>query len=514
MAGKYIVGIDVGTSACKCILVDECGTVLVSSSSSYPCSMPEPGWVEQDPSDWWDAASKSLSAVIEKGGIAANEIVAVGLSAQMHGLVALDKELQVIRPAILWNDQRTTGECEQIYELVGGRKKLLDYTNNLMLPGYTGSKILWLRREEPANYERARYFLNPKDYLRLQLTGNIATDVSDASGTGLLDVKNRVWNKSLLSVLDIEPAKLPRVYESIENTGQISQSAARRTGLAPGTKVCAGGGDSVIQTSGTGVLDEKKLMSTIGTAGILATGLRSFRKNCAHNLQVFCNNTPDTWHVMGVTLSAGASYRWFVERFCNLCGLEEKQSDAKLFQLIDERAARSAPGAQKLLFLPYLNGERCPHTSSAARGVFFGLNLSHDIGDLARAVMEGVIYSLRDVYEQVRLLCNMEGITEIRSSGGGSASKLWCQIHADVFQLPVSTVSGASEGGAYGAALVAGVSAGMWKSLEQAVEVLKISSYTEPDVNKSNIYEDLFQSYRRLYPALEGEFDLLEKIKY
>ena len=513
-AGRYIVSLDIGTSAAKCILIDDTGRILARHTEGCPCAYPRPGWVEQNPDDWWRAACRGLKAVLAAGAgatdsltgaaVRPDEVAAVGLSAQMHGLVALDESLRVLRPAILWNDQRTQKECEEIHAAAGGWERLLDYTNNAMLPGYTGGKILWLRSHEPEVFERARYFLNPKDYIRLRLTGDMATDVSDASGTGLFDVEHRCWCKPLLKILNLDGRALPRVYESTEFTGAVSPSAGKDTGLKAGTPVSAGGGDSVIQTTGTGVLNRNRLMSTIGSAGVLAAGLEGFRRNAGPNLQIFCGSSPRHWHAMGVTLCAGAAYSWFSRVF---------GAEVSGFEALDRGVGDSPPGAKSLIFLPYLNGERCPYTDPAARGCFIGLNLSHGLGDLARAVMEGVIFSLRHVFEEMKPLVeteSTESITEIRSSGGSMKSPIWRRIHADIFQLPVVTLKGAEEGGAFGAALAAGVGAGIWESLEDSFGVLKPASRTEPSPENRGLYDDLFECYRGLYPCLKDEFKRLD----
>ena len=504
MAGRYIISLDIGTSAAKCILIDDTGTILARCTEAYPCTYPKPGWVEQNPDDWWSAASSALKAVLAAGAVPPDAAAAVGLSAQMHGLVVIDQSRRVLRPAILWNDQRTLKECEEIHAAVGGWEKLLAYTNNPMLPGYTGGKILWLRSREPEIFERAHYFLNPKDYIRLRLTGDIATDVSDASGTGLFDVEHRCWCVSLLKILNLDVSSLPPVHESTEFTGTVSLSAAADTGLKTGTPVSSGGGDSVIQTTGTGVLNQDRLMSTIGSAGVLAVGLENFKRNHSPNLQIFCGSSPRHWHAMGVTLCAGAAFSWFARNF---------GADNSAFDALDQRIADSPPGAKKLIFLPYLNGERCPYTDPSARGCFIGLSLSHSLDDLARAVMEGVIFSLRDVFERIKPLVQTESITEIRSSGGGMKSPIWRRIHADIFQLPVVTLKGAEEGGAFGAALAAGVGAGIWESLEDSFKVLEPASRTEPSLKHRALYEDIFECYRGLYPCLKDEFKRLESIQ-
>lgn len=514
MMKEYVIGIDIGTSGCKSIIVDNEGNVIASSVEEYPLYTPQPGWAEQEPIDWWNATLKTIQEVIKKSSISANSIKSIGLSGQMHGLVALDKNYNVIRPAILWNDQRTRKQCMEIMDAVGGEGELLKYTNNSMLPGYTGGKIFWLREEEPENYEKAKIFLNPKDYIRYKLSGEIATEVSDASGTGLFDVKNRKWNEKLLEILHISKELLPKCYESPEITGYITDEVSFKSGLPKSLPVIGGGGDAVIQTTGTGLIKEGILGSTIGTSGIVAMGLNSFKFNSTGRLQIFCNNAPNKWHIMGVTLSAGGSFQWFKNTFCKYEIEQAKKIGKNVYKLIDEKIKKeSQPGSKNLIFLPYLIGERCPYPDPNARGTFVGLTLRHNHSDIARAVMEGVIYSLRQVYELIIRMDGSLAVKEIRTSGGGSVSQLWRQIHADIFQLPVKTVSGSGEGGAYGAALVAGAGCNIWNSVEDATKILKIETETEPDVKNKNIYEELYEIYKGLYPNLKSIFDKISGIQ-
>ncbi len=512
MKSKYLMGIDVGTSGCKVILVDEKGEVTGSAISSLDIISERQGYSEQDPDSWWEAVKISISKLKGKYSDQFTRIAAIGLSAQMHGLVALDRNHAVVRRAILWNDQRTVKQCREIYSIAGGEDNLLEYTNNRMLPGYTAGKILWLREFEAANYSRCKYFINPKDYIRLRLTGDIATDVSDASGTGLFDVKKRRWNEELLKMLQIPGEKLPAVYESSEITGTVSDSAASELGISPGIPVSGGGGDAVIQTTGSGIIDSSKIMTTIGTSGVVASGTGEFRKNEGGLVQFFANNMADTYHVMGVTLSAGASYKWFAELLKNdFKRIASEKGKDSVYEYLNSFASESVPGSGNLLYLPYLNGERCPHTDPAARACFIGLTLRHSLGDMVRSVLEGVIFSLRDVYELVSKVNGNRAVDEIRTSGGGAKSPLWRQIHADVFQLPVTTVSGASEGGAYGAALVAGVSAEIWNNIDEAVSNIRVVTRTEPNLLNKDIYDDLYFTYKDLYKSLRPAFERLKE---
>lgn len=512
MKKEYVIGIDIGTSGCKSIIVDNEGSVIASAVEEYPLYTPKPGWAEQEPADWWNATLKTLQQIVKKSSVSPNSIKGIGLSGQMHGLVVLDSNYNVIRPAFLWNDQRTYKQCKEIIDAVGGESELLKYTNNSMLPGYTGGKILWLKEEEPENYEKAKIFLNPKDYIRYKLTGEIATEVSDASGTGLFDVKNREWNEKLLEILDIPKELLPKCFESPDITGYITNEVSSETGLPKGLPVAGGGGDAVIQTTGTGLIGEGILGLTIGTAGIIAMGLDSFKFNSTGKLQIFCNNAPDKWHIMGVTLAAGGSFQWFKNVLSKYEVERAKKLGKDVYELLDKNIEENTlPGSKNLIFLPYLIGERCPYPDPNAKGAFIGITLRHNYEDFARSVIEGVSFSLKQVYELIIEMDSSLAVKEIRTSGGGSDSPLWRQVLADVFQLPVKTVSGSKEGGAYGAALVAGTGCGIWSSVEEATKVLKVETEILPTPEYKNVYDELYEIYKRLYPILKEIFDKLSE---
>jgi xylulokinase len=496
---KYIMGVDVGTSGLKCILIDEKGRVVVSVTENYPCITPKPGWSEQDPSDWKEAAGKAMrkaSSAVDK-----QDIIALGFSGQMHGLVALDKDDNVIRPAILWNDQRTVAECDEIIAAAGGLEGLLKFTNNTMLTGYTGGKLLWLKKHEPENFKKLRSFLMPKDYIRFLITGEKDTDVSDASGTGLFDVKRRAWSDELIGILGFDKSLFPMAIESDEISGYVTKEAAETTGLAVRTPVFAGGGDAVIQTTGMGIVKEGTIGLIIGTSGVLSAPLDSFSANKGGLLQYFCNNAEDKWQAFGCQLSSGGSVEWLKDTFFEGSGA---------FQEIDEGAQNSPAGANNLIFLPYLTGERCPYADPSARGVFFGLLRMHGKGDIARAVMEGVTFGLRDIFELVRTANPSISLSEVISSGGASRSAVWRQIQADIFELPVKTLTGAAEGGAYGAAVVAGVGAGVWDNIVEAAKMLTVETVTEPKQENFKMYRRLHVIYRKLYEDLKDRFKELE----
>lgn len=509
MSQQYVIGIDIGTSGCKTLIIDGNGQVVARAMEEYPLSTPQPGWSEQDPKHWWHAVKATIKQSVDAFD-QVGDIKAIGLSGQMHGLVALDKQCHVLRPAILWNDQRTGRQCQEIHDLAGGVEGLLKLTNNRMLPGYTGGKIIWLRQNEPHLYEKLNFILNPKDYIRYCLTGEFATEVSDASGTGLFDVRQRQWSQELLDLLEIPTALLPRCYESPEISGQLSGEVAAELGLPAGMPVAGGGGDSVIQTTGTGLVEPGILGTTIGTAGIVAMALDKCYDNPDGRLQVFCNNTPDRWHTMGVTLAAGGSLRWVRDMLGGAENEVARWLGEDVYELFSREAARAQPGSEGLLFLPYLIGERCPYPDPNARGGFIGLTLRHDRSSILRSVLEGVIFSMRDV---ARLITDMGlPITQIRTSGGGALIDLWRQIHADVFNSEVITVSGSAEGGAYGAALVAGAGVGVWGSVEEAVQVVRTETRNDPIAENFEIYNKLFPIYCELYGALKNSFDKIADI--
>lgn len=503
MADKCLIGIDVGTTGVKVLAVAEDGKLVKSAVEAYPLHVPRAGWTEQDPADWWRATVKALAQVLP--ACSGYKIAAVGLSGQMHGMVALDEKRQVIRHAILWNDQRTEQQCRELTELAGGPEALLAMTNNQMLTGYTGGKIRWLQQVEPDNYRRVRLILNPKDYIRYCLSGTVCTEVSDASGTGFYDVKNNRWHTELLALAGIDSALFPPVVESTATAGHVHGAAAQATGLPLDTPVSGGGGDAVISTTGLGLIKAGRIGITLGTSGVVAMGTPAFMPNPDGKLQVFRGNAPGSFTAMGVTLAAAGSYHWFNQALGQYEQAEALRTGTSVFQLLDKAAAEAPPGSDGLIFLPYLTGERCPVHDASARGAFIGLTSLHGKGHFARSVLEGVAYSLRQVHELI-IGANLDWLEsgEIILAGGGAVSPVWRQIFADVFQLPVQTVYGSGEGGSFGAALVAGVTAGIWPDLTAAVRLVRPQSETLPDASAKAVYEERYQQYVRLYPALKG----------
>ena len=506
---KYILGIDIGTSGTKTILVDDEGRVAAAKTVEYPLETPKPGWTQQNPADWWQAAVESIRAVLEKSKVPGDQIAGVGFSGQMHGMVALDEAGEVVRPAILWNDQRTERQCEEITETAGGLPGLLSYTNNRMLTGFTGGKILWMKEEEPENFARTKVILNPKDYVRYKLTGVVATEVSDASGMQLLDVPGRCWSQEVLEKLDIDPALLAKVYESPEVTGEITSRAAELTGLKAGTPVVGGAGDNAAAAVGTGVVRDGKAFTTIGTSGVVFAHTDNISIDPQGRVHTFCCAVPGAWHVMGVTQGAGLSLKWFRDNFCGA----EKETALGMgkdpYFLMDQEAERSPIGCNRLLYLPYLMGERTPHLDPDCRGVFFGLSAMHTKWDMLRAVMEGVTYSLRDCMEILRGM-GLD-IGEMYACGGGGSSPLWRQMLADAYNCPVTTVK-SKEGPALGVAILAGVGAGLYPSVQEACDVMiQTNQPQNPIAENVPQYESFYQVYKSLYPALKENFKLLAK---
>ncbi len=506
---SFLLGIDVSTTATKAVVMDERGNVVATASDEYEFFTPRPLWAEQNPSDWWRACVNVIRRVLEK--IPAREIAGIGLTGQMHGLVLLDKDGNVLRPCIMWNDQRTAKQCAEITERVGGAKNVLQLIGNPVLPGFTAPKILWVRENEPEVYARAAHVLLPKDYLRYMLTGAYATEVSDASGTALLDVAKRDWSDELLKASDIPRAWLPDVFESPVVSAKISAGAARETGLVQGTPVVGGGGDQAAQAVGTGIVQEGIVSATLGTSGVVFASSDSYRLEPNGLLHAFCHAAPNKWHLMGVMLSAAGSFRWFRDALGEEEKREARSENKDVYEILTAEAARVEAGCEGLIFLPYLTGERTPYPDPNARGTFFGITLRHSKDHFARAVLEGVAYGLRDSLELMRALGL--NISQVRASGGGARSALWRQILADVFNSEIALVnwnpeSGfRTEGAAYGAALLAGVGAGVYASVEEAcAQTIRVTNSVTPS-QYVGVYKEYYQVYRGLYPALKDSFE-------
>ncbi len=504
---NLLIGIDVGTTGSKALLIDEEGNVIQSWTEEYPLYTPYPGWSEQEPEDWWQATKKSIQRIISLSSISPREIKGIGLTGQMHGSVFLDSKGNVLRRAILWNDQRTVKQCDEIVERVGGISKLLDLTLNLALTGFTAPKILWLRDNEPETYSKVKKVLLPKDYIRYRLTGEYASDVSDASGTLLFDVKNRKWSKEMLSLLDISEDWMPKVYESPEITGTLLPSVAEELGLVSGIPVVGGGGDQAAQAVGTGIVKAGIVSVTLGTSGVVFAHLDRPEGEKEGRLHTFCHAVPGKWHTMGVMLSAGGSFRWLRDSFGEIEMELSKWTEKDPYEFLTMSAEKVPSGSEGLLFLPYLTGERTPYPDPMAKGVFVGITLRHKKPYFVRSVLEGVAFGLKDSLELIKSL-GIE-IKEIRVSGGGARSPLWRQILADIFDSPIITIN-VTEGAAYGAALLAGVGVGVYESVESACETaIKIISKDEPKKENAELYRDLYELYRSLYPLMRDYFKKL-----
>lgn len=503
------LGIDIGTSGTKTLAINEKGKILAEASEGYPIYHPKPLWSEQDPEDWWQATVKTVKAVVKKGKLKPADVKAIGLSGQMHGSVFLDRAGKVIRRALLWNDQRTAAECEEIERRAGGRDELIRMVANPALTGFTAPKILWLRNKEPQNFERLDKVLLPKDDIRRRLTGEFATEVSDASGMLLLDVANRKWSTELLWKLELPETLLGRCYESEEVTGKLRPEVAKQLGLSEKCVVVGGAGDCAAGAIGTGIVQSGVLNSSLGTSGVMFVYSDEMQTDPRGRIHTFCHAVKGKWHMMGVTLSAAGSLDWFREQLMTGPDADPKEV-AKAFATLNKEAAKIVPGSEGLFFLPYLAGERTPHADAYARGCFIGLTSKHTRGHLARSVMEGVTYSLRDC------LAIIEGlgvpVRQIRASGGGAKSELWRQIQADVFGQKVVTIN-AEQGPAFGVALLAAVGAKAYKNVQQAcAATIKVVTETSPQKDAKVAYDRAFPVYQKLYRSLKEDFREIAKL--
>lgn len=508
---QYLIGVDIGTSGTKTVLFDATGREVASASQEYPLYQPQNGWAEQEPVDWWQAAAATIRAALEKGGVDAKDVKGVGLAGQMHGLVMLDEAGEVLRRAILWCDGRTGEECRELTERVG-KERLIAITANPALAGFTGGKILWVRKHEPALYAKCRHILLPKDYIRYKLTGEFATEVSDASGMNLLDVPSRCWSKEVLGALNIDEGLLARVFESPEVTGAVSKEAAALTGLCPGTPVVGGAGDNAAAAVGTGVVKTGRAFTTIGTSGVVFAHADSVTIDPLGRVHTFCHAVPGSWAVMSCTLAAGLSLKWFRDTFCRAEIETATGMGVDPYELMNVQAARSPIGANRLLYLPYLMGERSPLLDENARGAFIGLSAMHTKYDLLRAVMEGVAYSQRqclDVLRGMRI-----SFSEMLACGGGGRSAFWRQMLADVYGCPVSTIASSGESAALGAAILAGVGAGVYSSVQAGCDALIRTNEPQlPDAARGAQYEPYYRLFAGLYPALRESYHALAALK-
>lgn len=498
MTKRLFLGIDVSTTGAKALLIDDKGAVVATATTPLTLSTPKPLWSEQDPHEWWSGTAKSIRSVLVEAGAKGSDVAAIGLTGQMHGLVLLDADRKVLRPAILWNDQRTARECDEIRTRMGGREALVRVTGNDALTGFTAPKILWVRTHEPAVYDKARLVLLPKDYVRLRLTGVAAMDKADGSGTLLFDLAARNWSKEVLSKLEIPAAWLPPTFEGPEVTGKITDEAAAETGLAAGTPVTAGGGDQAAGAVGAGAVTPGVIALTLGTSGVVFASTDKPLVEPQGRLHAFCHALPATWHFMGVTLSAAGSLQWY----------HDTLAKSESFDALMTEAAEAPAGSEGLLFLPYLSGERTPYPDPLARGSFVGLTVRHKRAHLTRAVLEGVAFSMRDCFGLLAG-AGLGAVGEVRVAGGGAKSPLWRKICASVLGVDLVTVN-STEGGAFGAALLAGVAGGAWADVPAAcAATIAVTGRDVPDPAWRAAYDRLYPEYQALYGALKPTFDRL-----
>jgi xylulokinase len=501
------LGIDIGTSGTKTLAIDERGTILASASREYPCDHPRPGWSEQDPEHWWAATVQTVQQVLGSGRFRPEDVAGLGLSGQMHGSVFLDATGRVIRPALLWNDQRTAAECREIEEKAGGREALIRLVANPALTGFTAPKLLWVRRHEPAHWDQVRQVLLPKDYVRYRLTGTFATEVSDASGTLLLDVAHRRWSRELLQKLAIDPSLLPPCFESQEVSAQVSAQGAQATGLPAGTPVVGGGGDQPAGAVGNGIVRQGVVSATMGTSGVVFAHADQLGFDPLGRLQRGCHAVPGAWHVMGVVLAAGGSFQWFRNELGKAeIALAQQRGDDPYYLLTAE-AALAGPGAEGLFFLPYMTGERTPHFDPDAKAAWIGLTVRHGRPHLIRSLLEGATFAMRDSLELIREMG--VAIEQVRVSGGGARNVLWRQIQADIYGCDVHTLN-STEGPAFGVALLAQVGTGGFASVPEACDAtIRVVDSTQVDPKAGSYYDRAYAVYRQLYLDLRSSFQAI-----
>ncbi|HYH93858.1 MAG TPA: xylulokinase [Candidatus Saccharimonadales bacterium] len=490
----YVIGIDASTTATKAVLLDEAGAVVAVGAVEYGFETPQPRWSEQSPDLWWDGAIRAIGQVLSASGVPGADVAAIGLTGQMHGLVLLDASDAVLRPAILWNDQRTQEACDEIRAAMGGVERLVEITGNDALTGFTAPKLVWVRDHEPEIWSRVAHVVLPKDYVRLRLTGEYALDKADGSGTALFDLTARDWSAEVLEALRIDPAWMPRTFEGPAVTGMVTAEAASLTGLRAGTPVVAGGGDQAANAVGVGAVRPGVVALSLGTSGVVFATTDTPIRDPRGQVHAFCHAVPGRWHLMTVMLSAAGSLRWF----------RDALAPGEDYGALAASAGDVPAGSDGLLFLPYLTGERSPHPDPLARGAFVGLTIGHDRRHMTRAVLEGVAFGLRDGLDQM-LAAGMPVPAQVRASGGGTASPVWRQILADVLGAEIATVSTA-EGAAAGAALLAAVGAGWFEDVEAATDTLvRVTPVAAPG-SDAGPYAEAHGRYRELYPALAPTF--------
>ncbi len=501
------LGIDVGTSGTKSLVCRADGTVLATATAEHPIFHPQPGWSEQSPDDWWTSSVESARAALQLSKVKGDEVRGIGLSGQMHGSVFLDKSHKVLRPALLWNDQRTAQECQEIERLAGGRAGLIQMVSNPAFTGFTAPKILWVRNHEPRIYDQISQVILPKDYIRLRLTGELATEVSDASGTLLLDVAARKWHAGLLGKLQIDTQLLPRCVESAEMTGVVTAQAAELLGIAQGVPVVGGAGDQAASAVGNGIVSPGVISSTLGTSGVVFAYAERPETHPEGKVHTMCHAVRGAWHQMGVVLSAGGSLQWFRNQLCQDLRDQAAREGVDAYDLLFEGIKQSSLGAEGLRFLPYLTGERHPYSDPYARGAWVGLTVRHTRNHLARAVVEGITFALRDCLEVMRGL-GVEA-RQVRLSGGGARHPYWRQMQANIFGQTVAQIN-AQEGPAFGVALLAMAGTGAYQSVPEAcAATIRVTEELQPQQLEMEQYQRAYHHYRRLYPLLAESFHQL-----
>lgn len=498
-----LLGIDLGTSGTKTVLFDEQGRPVSAHTVEYPMFQPRNGWAEQDPEDWWQAAVQGIRAVLEKSGVSPADVAGVGLSGQMHGLVMLDREGNVLRPSIIWCDQRTGEQVAEMDRRMG-TKRIIEITANPPMTGFTAAKILWVSKNEPELFKKCAHILLPKDYIRYKLTGEFATEVSDAAGMQLMDVPKRAWSREMLDMLEIPESLLATMHESPDVTGKVHSKAAALTGLASGTPVVGGAGDNAAAAVGTGVVKAGRAFTTLGTSGVVYAVSDAVSIDPKGRVHTLCASVPGKWTVMSCTQAAGLSLRWLRDTCCQAEAAEAEKRGVDPYVVMTEKAQDVPIGAHGLLYLPYLMGERSPHPDPDCRGVFFGLSAMHGRSHLIRAVMEGVAYSQAECVEVFREM-NVP-IASMVATGGGGRSSLWRQMLADLYGCTVSTIP-ADEGPALGAAILAGVGTGVYESVEAACDrIVKTGNELPPIPENAKAYEGYFRLYKKLYGSLREDY--------
>jgi xylulokinase len=499
----FFVGVDIGTTGAKALLIDNKGKVITTCTAEYPLYHPRPNWAEQNPSDWWEGTVKAIRQLLTDSRIPPAQIRALGLSGQMHSAVFLDRDYSALRPAILWCDTRTTPQCKWIFDRIG-KEGLLRLVSNRPLEGFTAPKILWVRDQEPKIYEKIHKVLLPKDYVRFKLSGELLTEESDAAGTLMFDLKKRQWSKEFLDLIDVPVSFLPECRKSPDVCGKISGEASEFTGLPKGIPIAGGGADNSCGAIGTGIVKPGRILASIGTSGVILAPTDSLKVDPDMRVQSFCHSVPGKWYLMGCMLSAGGAFRWYRDVFGQAEIDISRNMGVDPYELLLEEARKAPIGSEGLLFMPYLIGERTPHMDAKAKGAFLGISLRHEKRHFVRALIEGVTFGLRDSLEIINRLG--EEIQQIRLTGGGARSLFWAQVQADIYQREVILTDN-QEGPAFGAAILAAVCGGLYGDVIEASEsMVKIRDSIPPNKDSARIYDSFFEVYEKLYPSLKNRY--------